>query len=186
MNKKSIKIIVVLFIIIIIVGVGVFILNHKLASNETETFNKISITIKGYTVNINSKEVGHPSSESYFNTSFNIIDNNQYTNTYNVDFIDLKLDSENTSDGEINYDIARPEEVTINDKKFNYYLDDSDGNATSATLSYVIPDGSLVIKVSGVSVFDSNGKQVKTSALVDKKVLESNELAEILNFTVNK
>ena len=193
MNQKLIKIIVVLFIILVIVGVCIFIFNHKLTPDEKSTFNeyetgsfnKMRITIKGYTIDINSKEAGHPSKDSHFETSFDIIDNNHYTNTYNVDFIDLKLDSETSDDG-IAYDIAKPEEVTINGKEFDYYLDDFDGNATSAELYYRIPDGVLIIKVSGVMVFDSNGKLVKTSALVDREVLESNELAGILNFTVNK
>ena len=184
MNKKVIKIIVILVIIIVIIGLFILILNHKLFSNET--YNKTSITIKGYTIDINSKEVGNPSSESYFSTSFNIIDNNNYTNTYNVDFIDLSLNSEHTSSGEVVYDIVPPEEVTINGKKFDYYLNDDIENATSATLHYIIPDGALVIEVSGVGVFDSNGEQVKTSALVDEKVLKSKELAGILNFTVSK
>ncbi len=187
MNQKLIKIIVVLFVIIVvIVGVCAFIFNRESAPDETEELNKMSITIKGYTIDIASKEVGHSSSESYFSTSFNIIDDNNYTNTYNVEFVDLKLSSENTSDGSITYDIARPEEVTINGKEFNYYLDDSEEYSTSATLYYIIPDGSLTIKVYGGSVFDSNGDQLKRLAFVNKEVLESKELAEVLNFTIKK
>ncbi len=185
MNKKNIKIIVGIFIIIAIIGVCVF-LKHNLTEGDKGSFNKMSMTIKGYTIEINSKEAGHPSRESYFNTSFEIKDNNHNITMYDVDFIDLKLDSEYTSNNGTIYDIAKPEEVTINGKQFYYYLNDADGNATSATLYYRIPDGALIIKVSGGPVYDSSEKLVKESAPVNKKVLESNELAKILNFTVSK
>lgn len=185
MNKKNIKIIVGIFIIIAIIGVCVF-LKHNLTEGDKGSFNKMSMTIKGYTIDINSKEAGHPSRESYFNTSFEIKDNNHNITMYDVDFIDLKLESEFTSDEGLLYDMAMHNEVKINDKKFNYYIETSDENVTSATLYYRISDGALIIKVSGGPVYDSSEKLVKESAPVDKNVLESKELAKILNFTVNK
>lgn len=185
MNKKFIEIIGILVVIIVVVGVCIFIAKHKSTQNETGVFNKTSITIKGYTIDINSKDVGHSSSKSYFNTSFDIIDKDNNKCTYYVDFVDLNLISDNTDNDGIIYDIARPKEITINGKKFEYYLDESNSNAT---LYYGIPDGEgqLIIKVSGGGVFDSEGNQAKMLAYVDKKVLESNELAEILKFSVHK
>lgn len=181
MNKKIILIIVVLLAIIAIAGACIFVFNTNPNQNEnsneiTETgaFNGTTILINGYKVNIDSKEVGHPSGESYFKTSFDMIDNNQYKSTYNVDFLVSNSTSNNSS-----------EEVTINGKKFNYQLDESKWNAI---LFYPIPGGNnqLVIKVTGSSVFDSNGNQAKHLATIDKEVLESNELAGIINFTVTK
>ena len=185
MNKKFFGIIGVLAVIIVVIGVYMFSTKHKSTQNETVAVNKMSITIKGYTMDINSKEVGHASSKSYFNTSFDIIDKDNNKCTYYVDFVDLNLISDNTGNDGIIDDIARPKEITINGKKFEYYLDESNWNAT---LYYRIPDGEgqLIIKVSGGGVFDSEGNQAKMLAYVDEKVLESDELAEILKFSVHK
>ena len=192
MNKKKIEIIVILSVIIVIFGVCIFVSKHNSKQikvqneieDETGAFNKMSIVINGYTININSKEVGHPSHESIFSTSFNIISNHK-KNSYTVDFVDLITASDNTNNNGIVYDIAKPEVIKINGKKFDYYLDESN---CSATLYYIIPDGkgSLSIKVSGGSVFDSKGNLLDTLAPVNKKVLKSKELAGILNFTVSQ
>lgn len=58
----------------------------------------------------------------------------------------------------------------------------------SQMLYYKISEGNeeLIIEVRGSLVFDSEGNDVGRTALITKKVLESKELAGILNFTVNK
>ena len=184
MNRKMIGIIGIIIIIFVIVGILLYNQKHNSIQNGIDGFNKKSISIKGYTININSKKVGNSSDKSYFNTSFDIKDNDKKINKYNVDFVDLELFSDSDNDGII-YDVERPEEVTINDKKYEYYLSNYNLNAT---LYYRLPDGKgrLIIEVRGGNVFDSRGEQLKKLAVVDNKVLESKELAEILDFSVNK
>ncbi len=182
MNKK-IGIItgVIIVIIILVVAVCIFTKsdsNKENSENETGSFSNTSFSINGYTIDIKSKEVGHPSEGTYFETSFELSSNNK--STYFVDFVDLK-DIENSDK---TYNSAK-EEVTINDKTYNYFIEEDTWNAT---LYYQIPKENkyLIIEVRGGDVFDSEGNQVKTLANIDKKVLNSKELAEILNYTITK
>lgn len=187
MNKKLA--IIIGLIVIIIVAIGIYIIGKKDNLNEPEpetgSFNNMSITVKGYTININSAETGHSSENSYFQTSFNIIDSDNNKRTYNVDFVKLYLSSDEISTEDMIDDIAKPEIITINGKTFEYYLDEYNHNAT---LYYQIPDknGQLMIKVSGRDIFDHEGNQLKTLAPIDKEILESSQLAGILNFSVTK
>ena len=184
-NKKLITSIIV-FILIILVVLGLFFLIKKQKTESNETIissNKTEITIKGYSISIYTHHDAIPSDETYFTTSFDIIDEEKRTNTYYVDFVDLKLFSDDSNNEEIVYDFAKPEEVTISGKQFEYYLDNP---AWNAELYYKLPDGKgqLFIKVRGGSVFTSEGDQLKTLALINRSVLESAELADVLNFYI--
>ena len=68
---------------------------------------------------------------------------------------------------------------------FDYYIDISGWNAK---LYYPIPNGNgqLVIKISGGTIYIPTGERVNTLAMVNRKVLESKELAEILDFSIRK
>ena len=44
----------------------------------------------------------------------------------------------------------------------------------------------LIIKIRGGNIFDSNNNQLKTLAIIDKEILESSELAKILEFSIKK
>ena len=185
MNKKLLGIIGIICVIAIIVIVCVVIKKQDSTQAETGAFNKMTITTKGYAIDINSKEVGHPSSGSLFSTSFDIVNKDKSSKTYFVNYAELKLASDSTFNDEIINDVAEQGEVTINGKKFNYSIGLSPSNAA---LYYQIPDGNgkLIITVKGGNVFDSEGNQAKTQASVDEEVLNSKELAGILNFSVSK
>jgi len=143
MNKK-IGIItgVIIVIIILVVAVCIFTKsdsNKENSENETGSFSNTSFSINGYTIDIKSKEVGHPSEGTYFETSFELSSNNK--STYFVDFVDLK-DIENSDK---TYNSAK-EEVTINDKTYNYFIEEDTWNAT---LYYQIPKEKIKIYPSG-------------------------------------
>ena len=191
MNKKTIIILCVILFIIVIIGLFYFIKKKTPDENTIETNGTVStsqnkINIKGYTIDINAKkkEESEESNESFFTTSFEITNSDNGKAYYDVDFNNLILKSESKDDG-INYDVKAPEVVTINGKEFEYYIDEF---GLCATLYYQIPDkqGLLEIEVNGRNVYSSRGEQLKMRAVVDKSVIESQELAKVLDFSINK
>lgn len=203
MKKNDVKIILlVCIIVILIIGVCIIISNHNTSqtpitppieaenslsitpSTETGTYNNVDVVIKDYTIKINSSKIGHPSSNSYFSTSFTITHTDGSTYNYIVNFADIILSSENAN-LKPNFEIFDQGNITINNKDFKYYIDHS---AWNSLLYYTLPDkkGTLVIELRGSNIFSADGVQVKTLARINKEVLSSKELAGILNFSVNK
>ena len=182
MNKKGILLIVI--VLIFIICTIFFVSKNNSINTENGSFNSIKVTIKDYTIDINSKETGHPNGSSYFNTSFTITEKNGTESDYEVDFLDIKSDSENDYI-DFNYDTSKQSTVVINRKSFKSYIDNSQQNAI---LVYAIPgdNNNLIIKISGSDVFDSNGSELNNFATIDKSVLNSKELEGILNFSVSK
>ena len=156
-----------------------FITKQRPTQNESKT----SITINGYKIDINAKKKNDTAIDSYFSTSFDIIDSYNYKNTYWIDFVDLILTSKNTN--EMNYNDTTYGNIKINGKLFYYVIDKHKWNAT---LYYTIPNDNaiLIIKIRGGNIFDSNNNQLKTLAIIDKEILESSELAKILEFSIKK
>lgn len=154
---------------------------------STGSFITMKIDVKGYNLEINSKKAGHPSKDVLFATSFNMKDSNMES-SYDVYYKELHLKSDKDEKGNIIEDISKPEMININGKKFEVYgigtLDEKD----TVNLYYLLPDqnGSLEIIVQGKNSFDSDGKILNKRPIVDKKVIESDELAGILNFSINK
>ncbi len=182
MNKKLIGIVGV-FLIIVIVIICILVLKYRTDANATGSFNKMSWVIDGYLVEINSENRGHPSGDSFFFTDFDIIDDENNKTYYFVDFIDdVKLSSESN---ELNDNILGIEEIEINGKKYTYDLDDTN---TKATLYYQLPDGKgqFIIEVTGSQTFDSEGNLREEVPVVNREVLESKELAGILNISISK
>ena len=64
----------------------------------------------------------------------------------------------------------------------------TDDSTWNSILYYTLPDnkGCLAIKVTESHVFNADSDQVKTKASIDKELLCSKELAEIINFSVTK
>ena len=191
MKKNDFKIfLLVCIIIILIVGVCIFISNSNTSQSpmtpptERRTYKNVSVAIKDYILEINSSEVGHPSSDSYFNSSFTITHTDGSIYNYNVDFADIILSTENVN-LKPNFEISDQGNITINNKDFKYYIDTSSWNSV---LYYTLSDkkGTLVIEIHGGNIYDVDGVQAKTLAFIDKEVLSSKELARILNFSVNK
>ena len=185
MNKKTI---ILLIIIIFIISVVFFVLKQnpsfRSTDNEVGSFSKTTINIKNYAVEINSQKKGNPGPDSYFSTSFSIKDKYGNNLDYDVSFLDIKSENENdyiTSE----FNIDNQSTVKINGKGFKYYIDTDKLNAL---LVYEIPKetDSLIIKIAGNAVFDPNGSVSEKSAIIDKSVLESKELASILNFSITK
>lgn len=75
--------------------------------------------------------------------------------------------------------------ITINGKKMYYQIERS---GVEAELYYRLPDdnGTLVINVYGVNSFYAIDDYEDHPAYVDLKILESEELAGILNFKITK
>lgn len=182
MKKNVLVIIGIIVGIAIILGVAL-VLSFNNNSRTTGAFKKTNFDINGYTITIASKEYGHPSENSYWGTSFNIVDSSNYKRTYTVDFVDLQLTQSTSTD--VIYDVAPPEIVEINGKTFECYINEADCNAT---LYYFLPNkkGRLVIKVYGNAMFDDKGASIKAMPQVDTTVLRSSEFASILNFSIHK
>lgn len=184
MKSKKITIIVLSVIAIILAGVVVWLLFFKGGScteeEATGSFYNSTVTTNGYKININSTESGHPSGDSIFSTDFKIKKSDNSTNYYSVDYLGVELYSSNSVPT-----VEYPNYVTINGKKFGYYLNNME---TLVKLYYELPDknGNIVIQVNGSNCFDANGNQAKCLAPITENVLKSSELAGIINFTVEK
>lgn len=179
MKKKPIIIVTIVLIILCIIGIILFLNNGK-SKKDTGAFYNTNFDINGYNIEISSKESGHPVSDSYFNTSFNITDSKKYIHSYEVDIIDLyEIDKKDVKvDGSL---------VTINKKKY-YYSIDNDTN-TAIMEHYTKVSGKrivLKVKVTGMSVFDYMGNLTSEMSKIDDKVLSSEELASILNISLSK
>lgn len=150
---------------------------------ETGAFNDMSFVIDDYTISIDSEEVGHPGPESYFNTDITIENEEGTESDYIIDFSGIIDSKEKPYDSD--FDVYKDGTVTIAGKEYKYYIDNS---AWKAILSYTIPNEKkdLIIEVNGSDVFDSEGNQAKHLATIDEDVLNSVELAGVLNYTVTK
>ena len=196
MKKKTFGIVVVFAVIIIICAVIIFDLATKDNSkNENSNSSKNIIdprdeeatgafydtepVMKDYRVSIHSTEAGHPQNGSFFGTFFKIIDENDSTNYYCAEYMELVLDNEEK------IDLAGLKTITINGKKMYYQIENSE---LEAKLYYRFPDdnGTLVITVYGLNSFNSSGDFEDHLSNVNIKVLESEELAGILNFKITK
>ena len=184
MNKKITIIIGILFLIAIVTLSCIFIKNNTSLQGKTSENEGNSIKIKDYTWTFNSQNEGSTSGNSYYTIPFEIVDEENERSTYEVDFINLILKSEGKNE-EVVYDIEAPEVTIINSKKFYYYINDY---GLTATLYYQLPDeaGLLEIEVTGRKVFNAEGEQLKMRATVNKDVIESPELAKVLDFYVSK
>lgn len=183
MKSNNIKtILLICTITLAIAGSCIFISYRNYTKHlNTGSFNTLNITIDDYTIHINSKEKGHPAEESFFLTSFTIKHSDGLEYDYDVNYVDSILNLSPTPE----FNISEQGNITINNKEFKYYVDDSTWNSI---LYYTLPDkkGCLAIKVTGRNVFNADGNQVKTKASIDKEVLSSKELAGIINFSVTK
>ncbi len=150
---------------------------------ETGAFFGGSFAMDEYIVNIDSKQAGHPGPEAYYLTDISIENDEGTESDYDIYFSDIIDSDEKPYDS--NFNVYEDGIVSINGKEYKYYIDSS---GWSAILCYTIPNENkyLVIKVNGSDVFDSDGNQAKTLAVVDEDVFNSKELAEVLNFTVAK
>ena len=107
-----------------------FITKQRPTQNESKT----SITINGYKIDINAKKKNDTAIDSYFSTSFDIIDSYNYKNTYWIDFVDLTLTSKNTN--EMNYNDTTYGNIKINGKLFYYVIDKHKWNAFQTIMQY--------------------------------------------------
>ncbi|MEE3343787.1 MAG: hypothetical protein VZS44_06835 [Bacilli bacterium] len=188
MNKKK-KVIILTFIVIVgilllIFTINKYLLHHNIKLDEIKQFN---IEMNGYSIGISSRKDVTKISSSSYETSFEIIDeDDHYRNLYKVNFANIELFDENKDD--FIDDIERPEVLNVDGKRFEYYFNKSVGFDNYATIYYILPDkkGRLVIEVVGTSIYTFSGEQIKTMPKVDKDVMESEELAIILNFTINQ
>ena len=149
---------VFLIILVIIILYLVIIMLPKKDNN--------SFTIKGYNFIIKSQRIEN-SNESYYKTSFTY--NNNF---YYIDFVEVYLAKDKNSSSII-YDVIPPKMITINGKKYECYITDSN----EATLYYELPDkqARLEIKIIGK----------KTNSIVNEEVIRSKELASVLMFSVD-
>ncbi len=139
---------------------------------ETGAFKKAKYENNGVLVNITSTNAGHPENGSKFTTYFKIKNEDNGTENYRVDYLDVEEWQNNATSLQVN----------INEKELIYF--EGEG-LSSVDMYYIIPDlenKALHIKVTGISIFDKNGQQCKCMPTIDKELLESKELAGILNF----
>ena len=150
---------------------------------ETGAFKDMTVESNGYKININSKKPGHPEAGSLFTTSFDIEhDNGDTRYTYRLDYNKVIT----YQDGTI-LDRKPFKTIEINNKKFDYVTDEE--GSTKLHLSYWLPGDEMAeldIVITGMSAFNKDGTQAKFMPQVDEDVLKSKELAEVLNFTVEK
>ena len=146
----------------------------------TGAFNHMKVTSEGYTIDINSEEVGHPDSKSLFRTGFEIEYEDGTTETFNVSYDEVFVYGK---DAVLSTSLDQP--ITIGGKKYSYTTE----NKHETVLKYHIEDENLAylfIKVEGMETFDKDGNDTGKTPIIDKDVLESEELAGILNFEVEK
>lgn len=139
---------------------------------ETGTFTETSFISKGVNISIKSTEAGHPEDGTNFTANFSIKNEDGDKETYKVDYLNVEEWQEDTLSLTVN----------INKKEFIYLEEES---LTTVDLYYIIPNYesmALHIKITGISIFDKNGQQCKCLPTVDKELLESKELAGIINF----
>lgn len=147
---------------------------------ETGAFNNIKVESEGYTIDINSEEVGHPDSESLFKTHFEIENEDGTTETFSVSYEKVFVYGK---DAKLSSNTDQP--ITIDGKRYSYTTKDKH----ETTLKYHIEDENqayLFIKVKGMDIFDEDGNDTGTTPIIDEDVLESEELAGLLNFEVEK
>ena len=148
---------------------------------ETGAFKDMTVESNGYKINIISKEPGHPQDGSLFTTSFEIEHDDGTTYTYRIDYNEIITYPEGTV-----FSTKPYKTVKINNIIFNYVPDDIN---TTLHLSCWLTGEQLAeldIAISGLSAFDKNGNQAKFIPQVDEDVLKSEELASVLNFTVEE
>ena len=138
----------------------------------TGSFKKSSYTSNGVSIEITSTVAGHPSGDAKFQASIDI-ESDENVDYFEISYLEVEdgLDEKATST------------VKINGKTFFYYIKDIGLN--EADLYYPIPkyqNKYLHIRVVGTESFDSQGNQCKCFPIIDKEVLQSDEIAGIINF----
>lgn len=170
MNKKILGIIIALvLVVLIIVGLLVFIPKKKKVSS---TFD-----LEGYKVTISANPIENDNRDTYFTTSFEVVSNNTGKKEVSMYFVDF--------DGIYKDKLPKDvKDIKINNKTFKYIQTQSNYDAD---LYYQIPNTNeyILIGISGGSVY-SDGVQLKLLAPVDDKLLNSKELADTLDFDINK
>ncbi len=146
----------------------------------TGAFNHMKVISEGYTIDINSEEVGHPDSKSLFRTGFEIENEDGTTETFNVSYDKVVVYGK---DAVLSTSLDQP--ITIGGKKYSYTTEDKH----ETVLKYHIEDENLAylcIKVRGMEIFDKDGNDTGKTPIIDKDVLESEELGGILDLEVGK
>ena len=147
---------------------------------ETGAFNHMKVNSEGYTIDINSEEVGHPDSESLFRTGFEIEEEDGTTKTFDVSYEEIFVYGKGST-----LPTTTDQPIKINGKECYYSTD----KKHETKIRYHIKDENqayLFIKVRGMETFDKDGNDTGKTPVIDKDVLESEELAGILNFEVEK
>ena len=146
----------------------------------TGAFNHMKVNSEGYTIDINSEEVGHPDSESLFRTGFEIEEEDGTTKTFDVSYEKIFVYGKGST-----LPTTTDQPIKINGKECYYSTD----KKHETKIRYHIKDENqafLYIKVEGINIFDKDGNDTGKTPVVDKDILESEELAGILNFEVEK
>lgn len=146
----------------------------------TGAFNHMKVTSEGYTIDINSEEVGHPDSESLFRTGFEIEEEDGTTKTFDVSYEKIFVYGKGST-----LPTTTDQPIKINGKECYYSTD----KKHETKIRYHIKDENqafLYIKVEGMNTFDKDGNDTGKTPVVDEDILESEELAGILNFEVEK
>jgi hypothetical protein len=163
---------------VIIFGIifTIFIVTWIIISISSREYKKRYLfNMEDYKINISSTPIQNDNRETYYTTSFEFVTENtgkKEVRTYFVDFDGIYKDK-------LPKDVK---EVKINKKTFKYTQEQSDYDAD---LYYQIPKTHeyILIGVSGGSVY-VNGVQLKMLAPVDEELLNSKELADVLDFDI--
>ena len=148
--------------------------------NATGAFTEATIKMGDYNVEVFSKIVGHPDSDSYFGIAFTIetIDKDgTYVDNFYLGYEDI----------EKNVNTKRMDKVEINGKTFYYDKRELDDDVE---IYYQINDKDYLefeIKGTNAHYYDKNGNNKMTATHkpeIDEKVLKSKELAEVLKFEI--
>ena len=178
MNKKVLLFIPIV-LLIVVAGYMVFNLNNK---------NQTVFTIGEYQfiVNVETEKIDTTDQNVNFTALLKIRnENDKNTNVYHVAFLDFEAD-------DIVYDMQSPDgQIQLNGKTLNYWCSGEIGSCENGShevlLYYPIDQNkSVPIKISGITIENDDGTKCKCLPIVGKDVLQSKELAKILNFKVKK
>ncbi len=149
---------------------------------EKGSFKELTVTSEGYKINIKSANDGHPSKESLFSTNFEIEHKDGSTYYYTLEYNNIHVYEKG-----VIFDRMPYETIEINKKSFDYVLNEDENGKVN--LIYWIPGedtATLNFTITGTDVFDKDENYVEMTAKVDEEVLKSDELASVLNFTIEK
>lgn len=186
MNKKIIFITIIVALIIAFFISFLIIHNKKKVYSVSGSWKNIEITKYGYTLKINSSELGHPEPTRgayIFSTKvdYEYSENNEIgKEVMIVDYINFLNSKEN--DILPNYDSM--DEVKINNNNFKYSIENSQAN-----LYYIVDDDiCFYIRLIRKMRFNKDGNfDDSVENLVFKKdLLQLKELCGVLNFSISK